>query len=796
MLLQRIAAWTVLALMLALLAFGLATRGGDAFTSWEPAGALRFAIFLGAYSAVAGAAIAIRPSLLPWIVCAAATIYAAFVVGPAAPLALLFLALAFHATGAFWMRNRPHAIDELPHGLIVLGAATWISFVALTARWPVHYWFTYAILLALPMIWAQTRKVLLPRFSADRVTRADAFSNALVLLPLVAHFLVALQPEVGRNALAVHMVVPARVAVRHAWAFDFREFAWALKPMGAEWSFTIAWLLGGEATARLVNWLFFAVTAWLVFDWLKVLLPRRQAALLAACFASAPLTLLVSGSLGPLPLLGSLLLAAAAFLRRYYRSRRSAYFFAFAALCGAALTTTPSALAFLFPLFIACCITVPLGLLARASTLSLAVACVPYFESLARSASPLFPYLNAYFRSQYFDTTANFLGDRITRPFNLSVWLDPGIGFLFILLAPFCVAAVRANWPKIAWVLLAACIAGPFATFFVDASLPRFYPALPLATVLIGTAMATFRDPDRRLSTALTTVAAVAFLGHLAVLPAASPAHAGFIANPLEGANGRLAYITRYAPERRLIEELNRKAPGAIAAWFDSNAVAGFQGQTYSSTWHSNPYSRRFADSTSAQALFLLATEMKQQYFISPSSGSAWPVTTVFWREFIDLYTTPVAQAGGMQLRVMEDRLGGLERPPSFYAPPGRYDDINSFIRYEGAWTRDFSFPQSYQGSVVYSNDMRAAAMIRFEGSAITLLHTAAGNRCQGTISLDRNPPLPLDQNSTATRFQARGPRIDAERGRHQVLIRLPQSSGTRSALAGCYLEIDGFIVE
>lgn len=796
MLFQRIAAWTVLALMLALLAFGLATRGADAFTSWEAAGAVRFLIFLAMYAALAGAAVALRPALLPWIVGAGGAVYAVIVVGPIAPFALIFLVLAFHATGSFWMRNRPHAIEEMPHALIILGAATWITLMALTARWRVHYWYVYAAVLALPLIWAATRKVLLPRFSVAGVTRSDAVNHALVLLPVAANFLVALQPEVGRDALAVHMVVPMRVAAEHLWAFDFREFAWALKPMGTEWSFTLAWLLGGEAGARLVNWLFFAVTAWLLFDWLKALVTPRQAALLAACFASAPLALRVSGSLGAFTLLGALLLAAAAFLRRYYRSRRSAYFLTFAALCGAMLGVTPSAVPYVFPLFIACCITVPFGLLARASTLTAAVACIPYLESSVRSASPLFPYLNAYFRSQYFDTTTNFLGDRITRPVEFGAWLDPSVGFFFILLVPFCFTAIRANWPKIAWVLLAACVVGPLATYFVDASLPRLYPALPLFTILIATALAVFKDHDRLLTTALTAVAAIAFIGHLAVLPAAAPSHAGFVSSPAEGSAGRLDYVTRHAPERRLIDELNRREPNVLAVWFDSNAVAGFHGHSYSTTWHSNPYFRRFAESTSSQALFLLSTELRQKYFIAPASGSAWPVTTVFWREFIDLYTTRVAEAGGMELRVMEPRLGGLAQPPAFYAPPGRYDDINSYIRYEGPWTRDFTFPQAYGGSVVYSNDMRAAAMIRFEGSAVTILHTAAGNRCQGSMSLDRNPPVPLNQNSAQTRYQARASRITTEPGRHQLLIRLPQSAGTRSAIAGCYLEIDGFIVE
>ena len=68
-----------------------------------------------------------------------------------------------------------------------------------------------------------------------------------------AHYLVALKPEVSSDGLSVHLALTDYVAQHHYWPFDVKNVTWAAMPMGGDWAYTIANMLGGETAARLLN---------------------------------------------------------------------------------------------------------------------------------------------------------------------------------------------------------------------------------------------------------------------------------------------------------------------------------------------------------------------------------------------------------------------------------------------------------------------------------------------------------------------------------------------------------------
>jgi hypothetical protein len=183
-------------------------------------------------------------------------------------------------------------------------------------------------------------------------------------------------------------------------------------------------------------------------------------------------------------------------------------------------------------------------------------------------------------------------------------------------------------------------------------------------------------------------------------------------------------------------------------------------------------------------------------YFIAPAADSALQLTNVFTREFLDLYTEPQYRFADRELRKFKPPRGGLAPLQLAYAPPGEHDELNSFVRYEGPWRRDLRVGEAWKGTLTYSNDLRARVFIRFQGRAITPVYTAAANRCTGVMSLDEAEEVEFRQYAEATRWQARGPRLEAAPGYHTLVIRLPQARSTTTSVAACFLDLDGFIVE
>ncbi|HRJ20031.1 MAG TPA: hypothetical protein PLF84_13355 [Bryobacteraceae bacterium] len=806
---QRILAWALLAAGGAWVMHGIYSARWWSQAYWSSEGAWRMGAFVGIYAAVAGLLAWFAPRWFVPALAVAVTGYSLVAAGPLAVLSVLLVVGVSYVTGAYWMRRRPRALREMPVGLTVLGLGAWMVFVAVMARFPMHYWPVYLVLFAAMGFWAWTRQV--PRLPevAWPADRAGVMYLAIPALPLLAHWLAALKPEVGAKALSVHLVAPARMAVHHVWNFDVLEFAWAVKPMGGEWVFTLGYLFGGEAGARLLNVAILTLLCWLLYGWLHDLLPNRFASLLTAGFASLPLAHGMTGSLRVENVAALLLLGALYFFRRHLKTRIAGYGYAAAFLAGGAAMVSTGAAGFALALGVAACMTVPWRTLLKAAPLALGVGLMPYLEAGIRTGNPVFPYFNDYFRSQLFDATKRLDDTGGLAMAGLGIWgdltfhtsrfvagLDGGFGFLYLLLGPVCLAAIRPNWPRIGLVLLGVWWAGLVAVGVVGGRGEHLYVGLPVLTLLIGVMTATFRAHSPALLKVILGLLAVGFGLQMAMLPAVAPQHRDFALNQVFRPESVDEYLARYAPERPLVRELNRIAPLGRVAWLETNTVAGFAGRVFTNSWHHDAFQKRIEALTTTEGLLFAATELELGYFIAPAPDSALQLTSVFTREFLDLYTEPQYRFADRELRKFKPPQGGLAPLQLAYAPPGEHDELNSFVRYEGPWRRDLRAGEAWKGTLTYSNDLRARVFIRFQGRAITPLYTAAANRCTGVMSLDEAEEVELAQYAEATRWQARGPRMEAAPGYHTLVIRLPQARSTTTSVAACFLDLDGFIVE
>ncbi|MEZ5738034.1 MAG: hypothetical protein R3E68_00325 [Burkholderiaceae bacterium] len=144
----------------------------------------------------------------------------------------------------------------------LVGAGAFGLLLGLLAYLPINTPGLYAALVLLPLL--LSRGAVLQRARSwfgsplPGTTQARGFEPvmAALLAFAVVHFLFALMPELGYDALAMHLFVPSQLYHLGRWGFDPQLYAFALMPMLGDWLFSVGYMLAGETGARLVNLLF------------------------------------------------------------------------------------------------------------------------------------------------------------------------------------------------------------------------------------------------------------------------------------------------------------------------------------------------------------------------------------------------------------------------------------------------------------------------------------------------------------------------------------------------------------
>ena len=162
--------------------------------------------------------------------------------------------------------------------------------IFLTARLPIHYPASYLFALALPIAAGYRHSLRLIRDWLDCLRprrHATVFEHvglAVLIFLAGALWLIVLKPEVSTDGLDTHMAVAANMAMHHAFTVDFREFVWALMPLGADWCYSVVWMLGGEYASRLLNFALLLSTLMLLFRAARRFVPVGLATFLTALF--------------------------------------------------------------------------------------------------------------------------------------------------------------------------------------------------------------------------------------------------------------------------------------------------------------------------------------------------------------------------------------------------------------------------------------------------------------------------------------------------------------------------------
>jgi len=833
--------------LVALTVYGFLHQGLLGQETWTPTGIRRVLIFAACYTLCFAAFAMWKPGLFFATVLLAVLTYSAATVGPIAlliagliPLSSLVLGQtilgrlsdfeaqrvrrASQNASEIVSRRTPFSASSLDARsgsgamlAMLLGLSIYIFAASIAALVPVNYPATYVAALAAPLLWNFRAAVdwfsRIPLlFRPIRLTRGQHGAASLLVFVLLLHWLVVLEPEAGPDGLAVHLVVPSSVALTHQWAFDVTKHLWAVMPMGADWCFTLAYLLGGEAAARLLNLILFLCITALLLSIIRKWLPLAPTLLTVTMFAATPLVQLVTGSLFAENLWALLCLGALVSLG-CYREGPDAFLYLAFALAGAAASTKFGALAFLPPFVLIAFWSIygkHQSMVASAKAVSITLACFlffaapPYVTASIKTGNPVFPYLPQIFSSRYAVAAGSGspAGPRaqlmLSTLYDLTFhtrrfWevQDGAAGFQYLLFLPLSILLLRRKWPEFAMLSGFTLILFAVLALSIQPDVRYLYPAFPLATLFIAGALSDMRSFDYRLYGVALALAAVVVGLDLYFLPSSNWMFRDFVSNPASR-RARAEYIETHAPERNLVAYLNQAHGGKTVAFFESSAIAGLQGPALTTGWHNLEFYRRILAATSPADCFRVLHDYGVSLIVAPTPGSPITITTTSIETFLKNCTEPEARSGNFYAGRLKDTCPGDGDDSGMAAPPGEYDDFDARILYRGVWVRG-RFSEASRGTLTYSNNPGATLLFRFDGSEVVYVYTKAFNRGIAQIALDGQSQGTIDLYSpsvewkTAAPFRARGP------GPHTLQI---QVTGHKTPSAtGAFVDVDALIV-
>jgi hypothetical protein len=251
-------------------------------------------------------------------------------------------------------------------------------------------------------------------------------------------------------------------------------------------------------------------------------------------------------------------------------------------------------------------------------------------------------------------------------------------------------------------------------------------------------------------------------------------------------------YLVRKAPIRLLIERLNREHPGEPAAFFSTDAIAGFHGKVYGDSWHTEHYWLKARLQPDAAALAAYVRSLGVTTVVAPFPRKHdFEIIQKFYDGWLDL--VPDSEVGGLAIY----RLAGEQRAKPKDTRPlgsGLYDDMEPRIEYTGSWLHDDQFAETSGHSVSYSDQDGDKAAFRFEGTAIEYVFTRALNRGIVEVWIDGNLVETIDQFSAATAWQSSRRIQGLAPGVHNLELRVTGRKSSRSQ--GSFIDLDAVRIE
>lgn len=679
-------AWLVLTVVLAVTTCGLLTAPLWNQFIWERVGARNFICFTVVCCALAMLSIWFAPHRTRAHLLVFSVLVGVALLGPGPIATVGFLLFGCSALGDatsglfYWVQGARASRTSIDSGGFAVSALTglaiYVTFLSFTAPLRIHYVALWVPLLAMPIVFnrgyvGRFAAFVTRAFAAQHyVSRVTAVPLLILGVSLLAHLVLIAKPEVGADGQAMHLALPIRLAAHHFFAYDPAAFLWSLMPMAGTFSFAIAYMLGGEAAARLLDFALLALMVLLMLNILRRWTPDWVAWLVVGVFVSTPLVQLVTTNLMvENAQTGFLLAAFAAYLAAKgpaksgesgtcpaEKAQRTVAALLAGLLAGAALASKVGSLAIALPIVLMAARAMPRRALAIAA-LFLAFGLPPYVNAWARTGNPLFPLMGNVFPSQYSNSGNNVKDGRWTQKpswrtlYDLTFYSsrfyedeNGGFGFQALLLLPLALAIPYRRWPQVArapfWLAV-----GASPTILLSVPHLRYlYPPLAFSTLAVAIPLAQGTPRFRR---AVVACAGLAWILNLVFLPSASPYHRDFMLNPFKSDAAEL-YQRKMAPTDALANYVNLVQPGGAVATLDCDTtqIAYFTGPTYMNNWHSGKGRQGLGSATDEDGILKFARENGIRWFTGCRTGLPEAKPDSIAQRFLSRYTIDVFSSG------------------------------------------------------------------------------------------------------------------------------------------------------
>lgn len=676
------ALWALCIAAVALTAWGIYSHGLLKQDLWSPDGWRRFKLLALGYVGWSTILVFLARRWFVPATVAAAGLIGVFGLGLPAVLAVLWFLFSALTTGTLVLPRDESS--TAPKALRLLAGLTiWMLVIWTAVHFRVNYAAVYAIAFGLPMAFRPSVTLECLKEAVGLVHPAvpdkrTAAMSAGAAFPLLCHFALSFEPELAPDALGVHAAIGGWVSAYHYWPFDYRHFAWALQPLGADWCFTAVFVLAGEYAARLLNFAFLGILAGVVYG-----LTRRHtkvpAALLAVTlFASMPIVQFASGSLMTENLWAGLIAGALWSLLLFRDTGRNRWMYLVAMLLGGSAATKPGSIAWILPLaalagfalfksgfgFRKTC-----RVILSTSGLFILFATPPYVYAYATSGNPVFPYFNDVFKSPWFANVALSTRDHISNerfrdlrwntalgvstPYDLMVASrnflesrDGALGLHVLILLALAVAGLAEGLTFSSVATIVALLAGSVLTLRSIAYIRYIYPALPMLAAAGAAGLVCLGRRAGRAQIALWALLLLGVAGNMYLLPSSGWIHSELLLNPFN--QTKAEEFRRRVPARVLSQYLNIRHPGVPAAFLGNCDIAGFNGRSYCLGWYNVRYELEVQQVTDAAGYLALAKREGIDFFIVPHG---WTTDRVFITDFLAKYTAVEREYAGFELR-------------------------------------------------------------------------------------------------------------------------------------------------
>lgn len=592
-------------------------------------------------------------------------------------LVVIWIALTSVATGQIIRKLLQINTESFSHVLLALcGIGVLGTGIGLLAHYRVAYPALYVLLLGLPIIFERQYLIDAWKHNATNLRR-PAKNNAIMDLAIVCgiylHLRAALMPEIGHDALAMHMFIPHYVAHNLQWAFDVDKYVWAVMPALADWIYTISYLLGGEFAARLTNFGFMIIICKLLWEmvfWAGG--ENRSAQWAVVIFLFTPLTYTESSSLF-IELIWTAFLVASiyAFMKYLFGERKEKSLLYLASiLLGFAFAAKAITLYVALVLMLIYIVSIrtwwqkeQYQTYLAAIAIILLTGGVPYVTAWVITGNPVFPFFNQIFNSPFwpnvaFEAPAIFQNGinwdslyRIT--FDSQNYLEarPGAsGFQWVLLFPVAclILAIDKNWRAVS--IIGLGIASVFLVFQSTSYLRYVFPLFALMCVPLGVALSAPVVVERNALASLMLLVAWMAVSLNFVFFKSGTYYGEVLYGAIFTQSGRQDYIQRSSPMRRAVAIVNEvnlfETPVAV---FAPATTAGINSEVLYVNWYNYKFAQNIKKTKDPQDVVNILRKYGSEYIVITEN---WVPEQV--RDNIMKISRLIAEVRGISVRVIK----------------------------------------------------------------------------------------------------------------------------------------------